>query len=251
MADLYVLNGTNAVGMNGTNAVGMNGTNAVGLNGYSTGDVMPLNGTNAVLLNGTNAVTLNADELADLSPYDVDVEGLNGTAEDLDAYRLAVIYGDEAALQGYSIFNGARKDRVAARRAERSAAKAEKKARRKQRFEARQERLKSGGTFFQQIGSGLKEIAPALKERIAGAAASAEDALLDEGIEPNEDVLLAKMLKQGETGNLPADETTQGGGLMAKFNALSTPAKIGIVAGGAALLYFGYKAITGKKGKKR
>jgi len=246
---LYLMNGTNQVGQ-------MNGTNAVNLNGYY------MNGTNAVNLNGTNEVggnyselTLNGSPCSQLSPNDIYTSGLNGTQEEMEAFKLGVLYGDNAAVQAYESGNlngflDILKERRTARRADRQenqegrqAQRDTRRARRETRFTSRQERLGSGGGFFQQAGAALSTIAPGLAAKLAG---ETEDELNDMGIYPNEETLLSRAAQQTDAGVVSSQS---GSG----WSSYSTATKAAIIGGGVLVAVLAAKqfGLFGKKGKKK
>ncbi len=244
------MNGTNAVGMNGTNAVGMNGTNAVGLNGgfYSTADVVPgLNGL-------TSGITLNGCNCAELSAYDVEpmAMALNGTQEERDAFILGMLYGDNAAIQAaesgnlngwLDVLKARKRERQTGRTAERDA----RRARRAERFASRQARLAEGGGFFQNLGEGIKAIAPGLAEKLGG---QTDESLQDLGVDANLDVLADRTFDQLKSGVGPDTPTNAGGNWWTK----STPVtKAAIIGGGLLVAYFAAKqfGIIGKKKKRK
>ena len=206
----YLMNGTNAVGqMNGTNAVGLNGTNSVALNG--TGDV----GGNY------SELTLNGCPCSQLQPDEISIYGLNGTQEEMDAFKLGVLYGDQAAVA------------------------ASRRSRRAERFASRQSRLASGGGFFQNLGEGIKSIAPGLAAKLAG---ETEDELLDMGVYPDETTLLTRSAQQAGAGVRSSDT---GGGWCA---SQPTATKAAIIGGGVLVAFLAAKQfglIGGKKGKSR
>jgi hypothetical protein len=250
MNKLFLLNGTNQVGM-------MNGTNAVNLNG--TGDV----GGNYSELNGTNAVMLNGCPCSQLNGYDIDTTGLNGTDEEIDAFKLGVLYGDTAAVEAAETGNlngflDVLKERKSKRRANRQENKEgrqgqrdARRSRREARFAARQERLGSGGGFFQQLGSGLKDLAPGLAAKLAG---ETEEKLNELGVYPDEETLMYRTGEQAAAGVTPdGDGTPSNAGLMGWWSKQNTVTKAAVIGGGLLVGYFAAKqfGLIGKKGKKR
>lgn len=246
---LYLMNGTNQVGQ-------MNGTNAVNLNGYY------MNGTSAVNLNGTgdvggnySEVTLNGCPCSQLNATDIYTDGLNGTQEEMDAFKLGVLYGDNAAVDAYENGNlngflDVLKERKAKRRADRQenqegrqGQRETRRLRREARFSSRQERLGSGGGFFQQLGSGLKDIAPGLAAKLAG---ETEDELNDMGVYPNEETLMSRSAEQ-VSGGVRASEGGSG------WASYSTATKAAIIGGGVLVAVLAAKqfGLFGKKGKKK
>jgi len=242
---LYLMNGTNAVGqMNGTNAVNLNGTNAVNLNG-----------TNEVGGNYSE-LTLNGTPCSQLQPTDISTYGLNGTQEEIDAFKLGVLYGDQAAVAAYENGNlngffDVLKERRAGRRADRQenqegrqAGRESRRARRESRFAARQQRLASGGGFFQQAGAALQNIAPGLAAKLAG---ETEDQLNDMGIFPDEETLLTRSAEQASAGVRSSDS---GSGW---WGSQSTATKAAIIGGGVLVAFLAAKqfGLIGKKSKRR
>lgn len=247
---LYIMNGTNQVGQ-------MNGTNAVNLNGHY------MNGTNAVNLNGTgdvggnfSEVTLNGSPCSQLSPQDIYISGLNGTQEEMEAFKLGVLYGDNAAVDAYENGNlngflDVLKERKAARRADRQenqegrqGGREARRLRRETRFAARQTRLGEGGGFFQQAGEALSTLAPGLAAKLAG---ETEDELNDMGVYPNEETLMSRSAEQVSGG---VRASTGGSGMWASY---STATKAAIIGGGVLVAVLAAKqfGLFGKKGKKK
>jgi len=243
MANLYVMNGTNAVG-------GMNGTNTVGMNGgfYSTADVVP--GMNGL----TSGITLNGCNCAELNAYDVEplAYGLNGTQEERDAFILGMLYGDNAAIQAaesgnlngwLDVLKARKRERQTGRETERAA----RRSRRQERFAARQGRLAEGGGFFQNLGEGIKAIAPGLAEKLAG---QTDESLMDMGVDANLDVLADRTMDQLKSGITPEDTPSNAGG---NFWTKSSPVtKAAIIGGGLLVAYFAAKqfGLIGKKKRK-
>jgi hypothetical protein len=240
------MNGTNSVGnMNGTNSVNLNGTNSVNLNGTSD-------------IGGNYAeTTLNGCPCSQLHPDDVIINGygMNGTQDEIDAFKLGVLYGDEAAVSAYESGNlngffSMLKERKDARRADRQenqegrqGQRDSRRARREARFASRQERLGSGGGFFQQLGSGLKDIAPGLAAKLAG---ETEAELNDMGVYPDEETLMQRSAQQAGAG-VRSSDTGSG------WSSYSTATKAAIIGGGVLVAVLAAKqfGLFGKKGKKR
>jgi hypothetical protein len=248
MAELLVMNGTNTVGMNGTNTVGMNGTNAVQLNGYGY-----MNGTNAVQLNGTNSVQLNGTDVESLSPYDIDLSNINGTEEDLDLLRLAIMYGDPAAIETYETGNlNGLKEILAARKARLAAESPEQQAARKARRQGLVNKLVGA------VGLAAPGAAGVLKALTSGGAAKAAsiaqqtaDALEQSGIDPNAQALATRSAQQVDAG-LDADVAEAPKGIGAWWAARSKTEKGLIIGGGVAVAALTIYMLTKKKkGKKR
>jgi hypothetical protein len=243
----YLMNGTNAVGqMNGTNAVGLNGTNNVNLNG--TADV----GGNysELTLNGTPCSQLHPDEIM-INGY-----GMNGTQEEIDAFKLGVLYGDSDAVSAYESGNlngffSMLKERKDARRADRQSnqdarqgEREAKRLRREARFKARQERLAAGGGFFQQAGSALQSVAPGLAAKLAG---ETESDLNDLGVNPDEETLMSRVAQQAGAGVRSSE--SEGGW----WSSQPTATKAAIIGGGVLVAYLAAKqfGLIGKKGKRK
>lgn len=259
MADLFVMNGTNNVGMNGTNRVGMNGTNSVNLNGgsYST-DTVGMNGTtlfgtNSVNLNGTNSVQLNGTDVENLSPYDIDLNHINGTEEDLDLLRLGIMYGDDAAVDTYETgdLNGL-KEILAARKARLAAETPEQKAARAAKRQA------LVGKLVGAVGLAAPGAAGVLKALTGGAAAKAANiagqtaaALEDSGIQPNTKALATRAVQETEAG-LDAEVVKPESKIAAWWAARTKTEKGLIIGGGVAVAGLAIYLLTkNKKGKKR
>jgi len=251
MADLYLMNGTNAVGggLNGTNTVGMNGTNAVGgsLNGgfYSTADVVP-----DASLNGlTSGITLNGVDCCNLNPMEMELNGIDDNDPDANAIKLALMYGDEDVIDAYENgeLNGI-KEILAARRARIASETPEEAAARK----ARRNKLLStvlSAASISPVGGGL---ATKLKGKLDQAISLAEKtgAALDAaGVDANEKALATRAATETVAGL--GDQDAQGSGLMAKWKALSPVAKGAIIGGAALGSFLLYRKFSGKKRKKR
>jgi hypothetical protein len=251
MADLYLMNGTNAVGggLNGTGSVGMNGTNAVGggLNGgfYSTADVVPSRGLNGL----TSGITLNGVDCCDLNPMDVELNGIDDQDPDANAIKLALMYGDEDVIDAYENgeLNGI-KEILAARRARLATETPEQAAARK----ARRAKLLStvlSAASLSPVGGGL---ATKLKGKLDTAIALAEKtgAALDAaGVEANTKALATRAATETAAGL--GDQEVESTGLMAKWKALSPVAKGAIIGGVALGGFLLYRKFSGKKRKKR
>lgn len=246
MASLYLMNGTNTVGMNGTNTVGMNGTNAVGggLNGgfYATSDVVP--GLNGV----TSGITLNGVDVATLDPYEIELNGIDDQDPDADAIKLALMYGDEDIIDAYENgeLNGL-KEILAARRARIASESPEQAAARK----ARRNKILStvlSVASASPVGGGL---ATKLKGKLDQAIALADKtgaALEAAGIQPNEKALATRAAQETDAGIADVEPET---GLMAKWKGLSPVAKGAIIGGVALGAFLVYRKFSGKKRKKR
>ena len=249
MAELFVMNGTNTVGMNGTNTVGMNGTNSVNLDGYY------MNGTNSVNLNGTNSVQLNGIDVEELSPYDIDLSNINGTEEDLDLLRLAIMYGDPDAIETAETgdLNGL-KEILAARKARIAAETPEQQAARKAK------RQKLIGKLVGAVGLVAPGASGVLRALTSGGAAKAASiasqtaaALEDAGIDPNTKALATRSAQQVDAG---LDENVgvvpEPKGIAAWWAGRSKTEKGLIIGGGVAVAGLAIYMLTKKKkGKKR
>jgi len=249
MAELFVMNGTNTVGMNGTNTVGMNGTNSVNLDGYY------MNGTNTVGMNGTSSVQLNGVNVEELSPYDIDLSNINGTEEDLDLLRLAIMYGDQDAidtaetgdLNGLKEILAARKARIAAETPEQKAARTAK-------------RQKLVGKLVGAVGlvapgaSGiLKALTGAGAAKAASIANQTAAALEDAGINPNAAALATRSAQQTDAGlSEDVGVVPEPKGIAAWWAGRSKTEKGLIIGGGVAVAALAIYMLTKKKkGKKR
>jgi hypothetical protein len=271
------MNGTNTVGLNGTNKVGMNGTNKVGINGYgdystdqvgmngygdySTDQVgmngyddYSINGTNSVQLNGTNSVQLNGTDVEDLNPYDIDLDHINGTEEDLDTLRLALMYGDSAAIDAHDSgdLNGLA-DVLAARKAKLANETPEQAAARKARRAALVGKLVGAvGLVAPGAGGILKTLTGAGAAKAASIAAQTAEALDVAGIDPNAKALAARAAKQADAGldaNVAVPAPT---GIAKWWSERSKTERIAVYVGGAAVVGgILYLALRKKKGKKR
>jgi hypothetical protein len=251
MADLYLMNGTNSIGMQGTNAVGggsMQGTNAVGggsMNGgfYSTADVVPgLNGL-------TSGITLNGVDCCDLNPYDLELNGIDDQDPDADAIKLALMYGDEDVIDAYENgeLNGL-KEILAARRARiASESPAQAAARKERRGKILSTILSVASTS--PVGGGLATKLKGKLDQALAVAQKAGAALDAVGVVPNEQALATRSAQETAAG-LPDTLEEEKEGLMAKWNALS-PVTKGAIIGGVALGGFLLYRQFSKKGKKR
>jgi hypothetical protein len=250
MADLFVLNGTGSVGMNGTGSVGMNGTNSVNLDGYGY-----MNGTNQVNLNGTNSVQLNGVNVEELSPYDIDLSNINGTEEDLDLLRLAIMYGDQDAIETAETgdLNGL-KEILAARKARIAAETPEQQAARKAKRQGLVNKLVGAvGLVAPGAGGVLKALTSGGAAKAASIASQTAAALEDAGINPNAAALATRSVQQVDAG-LPenVDVVPESKGISAWWAARSKTEKGLIIGGGVAVAGLAIYMLTKKKkGKKR
>ena len=273
MSKLYIMNGTSTVGLNGTNKVGMNGTNKVGMNGmyngydddysdygingygdYST-DIVGMNGTSSVQLNGTSSVQLNGTDVEDLNPYDIDLDHMNGTEEDLDTLRLALMYGDSAAIDAHDSGNlNGLKEVLAARKAKLANETPEEKAARKARRQAIVGKLVGAVGLVAPGAAGiLKTLTGAGAAKAEAIAAQTAEALDAAGIDPNAKALATRAAKQADAG-LPADVNVAPptSKIAAWWTARTKTEKGLIIGGGVAVAALAFYLLTKKKkGKKR
>lgn len=251
MADLYLMNGTNTVGMNGTNTVGLNGTNDVGgafsLNGgfYSTADVVPSRSLNGL----TSGITLNGVDCCQLDLYSEELNGIDDQDPDADAIKLALMYGDEDVIDAYENgeLNGL-KEILAARRARIASETPEQAAARKERRNKLLSTVLSAASLS-PVGGGL---ATKLKGKLDQAIALADKtgaALEAAGIAPNTKALATRAAVETDAG-IAADESGSTG-LVAKWKSLSPVAKGAIIGGVALTAFLVYRKFSGKKRKKR
>jgi len=259
MASVYLMNGTNEVGMNGiddysTAQVGpnlngrrMNGTNSVSLNG-----------TNSVNLNGTNSVTLNGTYVEDLNPYDINLNGVDGDEDELDAIRLALAYGDEDIISAYQNgqMNGL-KDILAARRARIAS---ETPAQREARTAKRKAII---GTVLNlaskiapipgasTVGSKLASLVSKGVDKAKTIQTAVEKAsiLEDAGIIPNEAALTTRAAQETDAGLEPP--VTEEKGIKVWWNARTKTEKALIIGGGVALAGLGVYMLTKKKKRRK
>lgn len=247
----YVLNGTNQVTpMNATNMVGgsMNGTNMVGGGMQGTSSVTPMQ--------GTNGGYYEVHPLAAMHPDDVPLNGIPGdyTDDDVEAYKLAYLVGDPDALNGlFSKLKG----KIKKARAGNKAARDDRRGRRAENRALRMEKRKSGTRFIDKFGGALSNVGEALKLK-----AQSAGALEDNGIDYDDEILEQRSYIAADNGETAGDEMSSGDGatdpnagiidkLAAKWAAASTTEKGLVIAGTGLALYLGYKAYTGKKGRKK
>ena len=259
---MYLMNGTNTVGINGTNEVGMNGTDD-----YSTSQVGPelngrsrrrLNGTNSVSLNGTNSVSLNGTYVEDLNPYDVELNGVNGTEEELDAIRLALAYGDEDIVEAYEggELNGL-KDILAARKArlanETPEDRAARVAKRKALIGGVLSLASSAIPGAAGVGSKLSQALAKGVDKAKTLQTAVEKAAILEaaGVMPNTKALATRSVEQVDAGLEPPAEPTGLDKLKATWNGYSTGTKVAIVGGAALAGYLVYRQFFAKKKKRK
>ena len=262
---MYLMNGTNTVGMNGTNRVGMNGTDdystdLVGpeLNGRSRRRYHHMNGTNSVQLNGTNSVQLNGMDVEDINPYDIELNGVNGTDDELDAIRLALAYGDSDVVDAYENgqMNGLA-DILAARKAKLAAMTPEEREAKR----AGVKKLIGGalalassaipgaagvGTKLQALLSKGIDKAKTLETAVQKAAI-----LEDAGIIPDTKALTTRAAQETGAGLNPPAEPSGMDKLKATWNGYSTPVKVAIIGGTALAGYLVYRHFFAGKKKKR
>ena len=264
MASVYLMNGTNEVGMNGTNAVNLDGTNdfstsQVGpnvINGYGRKRVM--NGTNAVQLNGTNSVQLNGTYVDELNPYEIELNGVDGDDEELDAIRLALAYGDDAVIEAYESgeLNGL-KDILAARKAKLAAMTPEERAAKKAGFK----KLVGGALALASsaipgaagVGSKLSALITKGVDKAKTLQTAVEKAaiLTEAGIIPDTNALATRAAKETDAGLEPPAEPSGLDKLKATWNGYSTGTKVAIIGGTALAGYLVYRQFFAKKKKRK
>ena len=265
----YILNGYGRGGYFDPSAYdNMQGTNQV-IPMQGTNQVIPMQGTNQVIpMQGTNQVIPMQGMIGEyyvspyalLEEYDVPMQGMPSdyTADDIKAYQLAYMMGDDDALNG--LFSKV-KSRIKERRAGREAQKTERRATRSERRKLRTERIRTGGTFLDKLG----DIGGGILKNAAGLADQAGAELDDLGIPYDEEILEQRALRSAEAGNTaddvlpPATEPTTPevppapgapeSGVMAWWNKRSTAEKAGIGIGIAVVGYLAYKQFS-KKGKR-
>ena len=263
MASVYLMNGTNEVGMNGTNdystaQVGpnlngsrrkrnMNGTNSV-----------QLDGTNSVQLDGTNSVTLNGYEVEDLNPYEIELNGIEADDEDADAIRLALVYGDQAVIDAYEEgeLNGL-KEILAARKARLAAMTPEERAAKKAGFK----KLVGGAIALASSAipgaSGVGSKIQALlakgvdKAKVLQTAVEKAQILSEAGIDPEVKSLTFRAAQETDAGLEPPVEATGIEKLKQMWNGYSTPVKVAIIGGTALAGYLVYRQFFAKKKKRK
>ena len=262
MASVYLMNGTNTVGMNGTNEVGMNGTDD-----YSTSQVGPelngrrrrlLNGTNSVQLNGTNSVQLNGTDVEDLNPYDLELNGVPGTDEELDAIRSASAYGDEDIVDAYEggELNGladiirARKERLANETPEQREARI---AKRKALVGGVLSLASSAVPGAAGVGSKLSQLLTKGIDKAKTLQTAVEKAAIleDAGVIPNTKALTQRAASEVDAGLEPPAEPKGIDKLKAMWASYSTPTKIAIVGGTALAGYLVYGQFFANKKKRK
>ena len=263
MASVYLMNGTNTVGMNGTNTVGMNGTDD-----YSTSQVGPelngrkrrtLNGTNSVTLNGTNSVTLNGTYVEDLNPYDIELNGIDASEDELDAIRLALAYGDEDIVDAYEggEMNGlkeilaARKARLANETPEQRQARI---AKRKALIGGVLSLASSAVPGGAAVGNKLSALISKGVDKAKTLQTAVEKAAIleDAGILPNAQALTTRAAQETDAGlEPPADEAKGMEKIKQWWNGSSTVTKVAVVGGAALAGYLVYRQFFAKKKKRR
>lgn len=262
MASVYLMNGTNTVGMNGTNDVGMNGTDD-----YSTSQVGPelngrrrrmLNGTNSVTLNGTNSVTLNGTYVEDLNPYDLELNGVPGTDDELDAIRLALAYGDEDIIDAYEggELNGladilkARKERLANETPEDRAARV---AKRKALIGGVLSLASSAVPGAAGVGSKLSQLLTKGVDKAKTLQTAVEKAAILEaaGVLPNTKALTTRAAAETDAGLEPPAEVKGMEKIKQWWTGSSTVTKVAVVGGVALGGYLVYKQFFAKKKRRK
>jgi hypothetical protein len=253
----YILNGFLPGGYFDNGGYGMQGTNQV-MPMQGTNQVMPMQGTNQVVpMQGTNQVVpmqgmygeYYVDPIALIDEDDVPLNGMPSdyNADDIRAYQLAYMLGDDDALNG--LFSKV-KSRVKERRAGRAAQKDERRATRTERRALRTERIRTGGTFLDKLG----DVGGSLLKKAAGIADETGAQLDDLGIPYDEEILDQRALRMANEGIEPGDVSeppaASEGGVMDWWNKRSMPEKYAIGAGAAILGYLAYNKFVKKKGRK-
>jgi hypothetical protein len=255
--DAYILNGLPTGGyfdggylMQGTNqVVPMQGTNQV-VPMQGTNQVVPMQGTNQVVpMQGSNGMEYYVSPIVLIDEEDVPLQGMPAdyTADDVQAYQLAYMMGDDDALNG--LFSKV-KERRSGRKEERAARKEQRRATRDERRALRTERIRQGGTFLDKVA----DVGGGLLKKAAGIADTTAEALEDLGIGYDPEVLEQRSFVAADSGvdagMLPAPAPV-GGGVMGWWNARSNTEKLAIGAGAAVLGYLAYKQFSKKGGRKR
>lgn len=263
MASVYLMNGTNTVGMNGTNDVGMNGTDD-----YSTSQVGPelngrrrrknLNGTNSVALNGTNSVALNGTDVEDLNPYDLELNGVPGTEEELDAIRLALAYGDEDIIDAYEggELNGladilkARKARLANETPEQREARI---AKRKALIGGVLSLASSAVPGAAGVGNKLSQLLTKGVDKAKTLQTAVEKAAILEaaGVIPNTKALTTRAAVEADAGLEPPANASGMEKIKQWWNGSSTVTKVAVVGGVALTGYLVYRQFFAKKKRRK
>jgi len=255
MARTYIMNGTNSVTLDGTNEVGLNG-----FDDYSTNQVVPgrMNGTNSVQLQGTNSVQLNGTDVDDLNPYDINLNGVEGDDEELDAIRLALTYGDQAVIDAYESgeLNGL-KDILAARKARLAAMTPEERAAKKAGFK----KLVGGALALAStaipgaagVGSKLSALITKGVDKAKTLQTAVEKAgiLQEAGVDPNAVALATRAAREVDAGLEPPAEPTAMEKLKAWWDNSSTVTKVAVVGGVALGGYLLYRQFFAKKKRRK
>lgn len=266
---MYLMNGTNEVGMNGYQMDGTEefSTSQVGpgLNGYGrkrrslngTNSVQ-LEGTNSVQLNGTNSVTLNGYDVEDLNPYEIELNGIEADDEEADAIRLALVYGDQAVIDAYESgeMNGL-KDILAARKAKLAAMTPEERAAKKAGFK----KLVGGALALAStaipgaagVGSKLNQLITKGVDKAKTLQTAVEKAaiLTDAGIIPDTKALATRAAQETEAGLEPPAEPTGMAKIKAWWEGSSTVTKVAVIGGTALAGYLVYRQFFAKKKKRK
>lgn len=250
--ETIVLNGTSEVmPVNGFNDVYvMDGTNSVGMNG--TSGVVPMQGSNGGYYEVHPLAYMNYDEVP-----------LNGvpsdyTERDIDAYRVAYLSGDPDAING--LFSKL-KSKIQTARAGNKDARNNRRANRTERKELREQKKKDGTRFIDKFGGALSNVGEALKLKAQTAAALEED-----GIDYDDEILEQRSFMaadQGLTGDEVAETNNNqpdpNGGIIDQISAYwaKGPVEKGVVVGvSLAAAYLGYKfviqpAMSGGRKKRK
>jgi hypothetical protein len=217
-----------------------------------------LNGTNSVTLNGTNSVTLNGTNVEDLNPYDLELNGVPGTDEELDAIRLALAYGDEDIIDAYE--NGELNGLADTIRARRQRLANETPEQREARLARR--RALVGGVLSlasQAIpgGATASKLAQTLTKGVDRAktlqTAVEKAAILDAaGVEPNAQALATRAAVETEAGlDTPGETGTGMAKLKQWWSGSSTVTKVAVVGGVALGGYLVYRQFFAKKKRRK
>jgi hypothetical protein len=256
--------------MNGTNEVGMNGTNYVGVNGtddFSTSQVGPelngrrrrsMNGTNSVQLNGTNSVQLNGTEVYDLNPYDLNLNGVSGSADELDAIRLALAYGDEDIVEAYENgeLNGlkeilaARKARLANETPEDRAARIAKRKALIGGVLSLASNAVPGGAA---VGNKLSALLAKGVDKAKTLQTAVEKAALleDAGVQPNTKALTTRAADEVDAGLEAPGKASAMEKIKQWWAGSNTVTKVAVIGGAAVAGYLVYRQFFAKKKKRR
>jgi hypothetical protein len=176
------------------------------------------------------------------------------TADDIRAYQLAYMMGDDDALNGlFSKVKSRIKERRegrAAQKEERRTTRSAKRASKTERRALRNERIRTGGTFLDKLGN----VGGGLLKKVAGIGDELGEELDELGVPYDDEVLDQRALRMANEGIEPGDVSeppaASEGGIMGFWNARSMPQKVAIGAGAAILGYLAYKQFSKKRGRK-